>query len=180
VVSLVARLESGEALEVGLVGCDGIVGTPLLSGVPTTTYDATVLVPGSALRVGADLLRRELLANVSAYSVIERFAHLLLVRSMQLSVCNALHEIERRCIRWLLSVDDLIAGREIPLTHEELATTLGVRRPTVTLVLGSLQRAGLIRESRGRIVIEDRLRLEAASCECYRLMRDEQRRLLGY
>jgi CRP-like cAMP-binding protein len=180
VVSLVARLESGEALEVGLVGCDGIVGTPLLSGVPRTTYDATVLVPGSARRVSANALRRELLANVSVYSVIERFVHVLLVRSMQLSVCNALHEIERRCIRWLLTVDDLIAGREIPLTHEELATILGVRRPTVTLVLGSLQRAGLIREARGRIVIEDRSRLEAASCECYRLMRDEQRRLLGY
>jgi CRP-like cAMP-binding protein len=180
VVSLVSRLESGQALEVGLVGRDGIVGTPLLSGVPTTTYDATVLVPGSARRVSADVLRRELLANISAYGVIERFVHVLLVRSMQLSVCNALHEIEPRCVRWLLTVDDLTAGREIPLTHEELATILGVRRPTVTLVLGSLQRAGLIRESRGRIVIKDRSRLEGASCECYRLMRDEQRRLLGY
>jgi CRP-like cAMP-binding protein len=179
VISLVSRLESGQVLEVGLVGRDGIVGTPLLSGVQTTTYDATVLVPGSARRVSADVLRRELLASISAYSVIERFVHVLLVRSMQLSVCNALHEIERRCIRWLLTVDDLTAGREIALTHEELATILGVRRPTVTLVLGSLQRAGLIRESRGRIVIEDRSRLEAASCECYRLMRDEHRRLLG-
>jgi CRP-like cAMP-binding protein len=180
VVSLVARLESGEALEVGLVGCDGIVGIPLISGFPTTTYDAMVLVPGSARRVSADVLRRELLANVSAYSAIERFLHVLLVRSMQLSVCNALHEIERRCIRWLLTVDDLIAGHEIPVTHEELAAILGVRRPTVTLVLGSLQRAGLIRETRGRIAIEDRSRLEAASCECYRLMRKEQGRLLGY
>jgi CRP-like cAMP-binding protein len=180
VVSLVSRLESGEALEVGLVGCDGVVGTPLLSGIPTTTYEATVLVPGSARRLSAEVLRRECLANVSVYSAIERFVHVLLVRSMQLSVCNALHEIERRCIRWLLTVDDLIAGREIPLTHEELATILGVRRPTVTLVLGSLQRAGFIREPRGRIVIEDRSRLEAASCECYRVMRDEQRRLLGY
>jgi CRP-like cAMP-binding protein len=180
VVSLVSRLESGQTVEVGLVGCDGIVGTPLISGVPTTTYDATVLVPGSARRVSADVLRRQLHANISAYSVIERFVHVLLVRSMQLSVCNALHEIERRCIRWLLTVDDLSAGREIPLTHEELAAVLGVRRPTVTLVLGSLQRAGLIGESRGRIVIEDRSRLAAASCECYQLMRDEQRRLLGY
>jgi CRP-like cAMP-binding protein len=126
------------------------------------------------------VLRRELLANVSLNAAVERFVHVLLVRSMQLSVCNALHDIERRCIRWLLTVDDLTAGREIPQTHEGLATILGVRRPTITLVLGALQRAGLIRESRGRIVIEDRSRLEAASCECYRLMRDEQRRLLGY
>jgi len=90
VVSLVARLELGEALEVGLVGCDGIVGTPLISGIQTTTYDATVLVPGSARRLNADVLRRELLANVSLYSAIERFVHVLLVRSMQLSLCNAL------------------------------------------------------------------------------------------
>jgi hypothetical protein len=90
VVSLVSRLESGEALEVGMVGWDGVIGPPLLSGVPTTTYDAIVLVPGSVRRVSADVLRRELHANISAYSVIERFAHVLLVRSMQLSVCNAL------------------------------------------------------------------------------------------
>jgi CRP-like cAMP-binding protein len=83
-------------------------------------------------------------------------------------------------MRWLLTVDDLVGNTEIPLTHEELATMLGVRRPTVTLVLGKLQRAGLIRERRGRIVIEDRAGLEAATCECYRLMRDEQRRMLGY
>ncbi|HEY5618497.1 MAG TPA: helix-turn-helix domain-containing protein [Vicinamibacterales bacterium] len=89
-------------------------------------------------------------------------------------------EIGRRCIRWLVTVDDLIADGEIPLTHEGLATMLGVRRPTVTLVMGSLQRAGLIQERRGRILIRDRSRLEAASCECYRVMRDEQVRVLSY
>jgi CRP-like cAMP-binding protein len=144
------------------------------------TCDGIVLLPGSARRIGADVLRRELFANESLYAAIGRFVHVLLVRSMQISVCNAFHDIERRCIRWLLTVHDLIADSEIPLTHEEVATTLGVRRPTVTLVLGSLQRAGLIRERRGRIVIGDRSRLEAASCECYRMMRDEQKRLLGY
>jgi CRP-like cAMP-binding protein len=180
VVSLVSRLESGQALEVGMVGCDGIVGTAFLPGVATTTYDAIVLIPGSARRLSADVLRRELLANISLHTAIERFVHVLLLRSLQLSVCNAFHEIEGRCMRWLLTVDDLVGDTEILVTHEELATMLGVRRPTVTLVLGSLQRAGLIRERRGRIVIKDRSRLEAATCECYRLMRDEQRRLLGY
>jgi CRP-like cAMP-binding protein len=180
VVSLVCRLESGEALEVGLVGWDGIVGTAFFSGVATTTYDALVLIPGSACRLSVDVLRRELFGDVSAYATIERFVHVLLVRSMQLAVCNAFHEIEGRCMRWLLTVDDLVGNTEIPVTHEGLATILGVRRPTVTLVLGSLQRAGLIRERRGGIVIKDRSRLEAASCQCYRVMRDELRRLLGY
>jgi CRP-like cAMP-binding protein len=180
VVSLVSRLESGQALEVGLVGWDGIVGTAVLPGAATTTYDAIVLIPGSARRLNADVLRRELLSTVSLFSAIEGFVHLLLVRSMQLAVCNAFHEIERRCVRWLLMVDDLVADADIPLTHEGLATMLGVRRPTVTLVLGSLQKAGLIHERRGRIVIEDRSRLEAASCECSRIMRAERQRLLGY
>jgi CRP-like cAMP-binding protein len=180
VVSLVSRLESGQALEVGMVGWDGIVGTPVLAGVPTTTYDAIVLVPGSARRLSVHVLRRELSGDVAVYAAIQRFVHVLLVQSMQLSVCNAFHEIERRCMRWLLTVDDLVGNTEIPVTHEGLAMMLGVRRPTVTLVLGALQRAGLIRERRGRIVIEDRSRLEAASCECYRVMRDERRRLLGY
>ena len=180
IVSLVSRLESGEALEVGLVGWDGIVGTALLPGIATTTYDATVLIPGSARRLSVDVLRRELFGDVSVYAAIERFVHVLLVRSMQMSVCNAFHQIEGRCMRWLLTVDDLVGNTEIPLTHEGLATMLGVRRPTVTLVLGKLQRAGLIRERRGRITIKDRSRLEAATCECYRLMRDEQQRLLGY
>jgi CRP-like cAMP-binding protein len=180
IVSLVSRLESGEALEVGLVGWDGIVGTALLPGIATQTYDAIVLMPGSARRLSVDVLRRELSGDVSVYATVERWVHVLLVRSMQLSVCNAFHRIEGRCMRWLLTVDDLVGNTEIPLTHEELATMLGVRRPTVTLVLGKLQRAGLIRERRGRIVIEDRAGLEAATCECYRLMRDEQRRMLGY
>jgi CRP-like cAMP-binding protein len=180
IVSLVSRLESGEALEVGLVGWDGIVGTAVLPELATTTYDAIVLIPGSARRLSIDVLRRELVADVSVHLAIERFVHVLLARSMQLSVCNAFHPIEGRCMRWLLTVDDLVGNTEIPLTHEGLATMLGVRRPTVTLVLGSLQRARLIGEHRGRIVIKDRQGLEAATCECYHLMRDEQRRLLGY
>ena len=180
VVSLVSRLESGQALEVGLVGRDGVVGAALFPGITTMTCDGIVLILGSARRINADVLRRELLANESLHSAIGRFVQVLLVRSMQMSVCNAFHEIERRCVRWLLTVNDLIAEGEIPLTHEGLATMLGVRRPTVTLVLGSLQRAGLIHERRGRILIGDRSRLEAASCECYRVMRDEQQRLLGY
>ena len=156
------------------------MGTALLPGIATTTYDATVLIPGSARRLSVDVLRRELFGDVSVYAAIERFVHVLLARSMQMSVCNAFHQIEGRCMRWLLTVDDLVGNTEIPLTHEGLATMLGVRRPTVTLVLGKLQRAGLIRERRGCITIKDRSRLEAATCECYRLMRDEQQRLLGY
>ena len=97
-----------------------------------------------------------------------------------MSACNMFHSVEQRCVRWLLTVSDLINNGDIPLTHELMATMLGVHRPTVTVVLRSLHRAGLVNEKRGLILIRDRRLLEKACCECYRVMRDEQRRLLGY
>jgi CRP-like cAMP-binding protein len=180
VVSFVSRLETGEALEVGLVGRDGLAGTAVFPGITTMSCDGIVQIPGIAQRMSADVLRQELLANESLYSTIGRFAQLLLVRSMQMSVCNMFHSVEQRCIRWLLTVNDLIPDDAVPVTHELLATMLGVHRPTVTLVLRSLYRAGFVDEGRGRVVIRDRRRLEIRCCECYRVMRAEQLRLLGY
>jgi CRP-like cAMP-binding protein len=180
VVSFVSQLESGQTLEVGLVGCDGLAGTSVFPGISTMSCDGVVQIPGVALRVNADVLRRELVDNESLYSTLGRYAQVLLVRSMQMSVCNMFHSVEQRCVRWLLSVSDLIAADDIPLTHEFIASMLGVHRPTVTLVLGSLHRAGLVDETRGHVRLRDRRRLEAACCECYGVMRQEQRRLLGY
>jgi CRP-like cAMP-binding protein len=179
VVSLVSTLESGDSLEVGLVGCDGLAGSAVFPGITTMSCDGLIQIPGRARRMGADVLRREVLADERLYSLLGRFAQVLLVRSMQMSVCNVFHTVEQRCIRWLLTVNDLINDRDIPLTHDLMATMLGVHRPTVTLVLRSLHRTGLVSERRGLILIRDRRRLEQACCECYRVMRDEQRRLLG-
>jgi CRP-like cAMP-binding protein len=180
VISFVSTLESGDSLEVGLVGRDGLAGTAVFPGVTTMSCDGVVQVPGVAQRISADILRREVLADETLYSTLGRFAQALLVRSMQMSACNMSHPVEQRCIRWLLTVSDLVTNGEVPLTHDLMATMLGVHRPTVTVVLRSLHRAGLVTESRGLIAIEDRPRLEKACCECYRVMRDEQRRLLGF
>jgi CRP-like cAMP-binding protein len=180
VVSLVSTLESGDSLEVGLVGRDGLAGTSVFPGIFTMSCDGIVQIPGMAQRISADVLRAEVRANEALYSTLGRFAQVLLVRSMQMSVCNMFHSVEQRCIRWLLTVSDMIANSDIPLTHDLMATLLGVHRPTVTLVLRSLHKAGLVSESRGHIVIRDRRRLEQCSCECYRSMRNEQHRLLGY
>jgi CRP-like cAMP-binding protein len=180
VVSLVSTLESGDSLEVGIVGRDGLAGTSVFPGIFTMSCDGIVQFPGVAHRISTDVLRAEVLANEVLYSTLGRFAQVLLVRSMQVSVCNMFHPVEQRCIRWLLTVSDLIANGDLPLTHDLMATMLGVHRPTVTLVLRSLDKAGLVSESRGRIVIRDRRRLERSCCECYRSMRNEQHRLLGY
>jgi CRP-like cAMP-binding protein len=180
VISFVAHLESGDALEVGLVGRDGLAGTSVFPGISTMSCDGMVQVPGWAYRMGADELRRQLLTNQSLYSAIGRYAQVLLVRSMQMSVCNTFHSVEQRCVRWLLMVNDLLCHDDIPLTHDLIATMLGVHRPTVTLVLRSLHKSGLIGESRGHVRLRDRSGLEAACCECYGVMSDEQRRLLSY
>lgn len=180
VISLVSTLESGESLEVGLVGRDGLAGTAGFPGLTSMSCDGVVQIPGQAQRISVDVLRREVMSDETLSSMLGRFAQVLLVRSMQMSVCNVFHSVEQRCIRWLLTVSDLIDNGDIPLTHELMAARLGVHRPTVTLVLRSLHGAGLVSEGRGRIVIRDRGELVAACCECYRLMRAEQQRLLGF
>jgi CRP-like cAMP-binding protein len=180
VVSFVSTLESGDSLEVGLVGRDGLAGSAVFPGITMMSCDGVVQIPGVAHRISADVLRREVLSNETLYSTLGRFGQVLLVRSMQMSACNMFHTVEQRCTRWLLTVSDLINNGDVPLTHDLMATMLGVHRPTVTLVLRSLHRAGLVNEARGRILICDRRRLEAVCCECYGVMRDEQKRLLGY
>jgi CRP-like cAMP-binding protein len=179
-ISFVAGVESGHTLEVGLVGRDGFAGIAVFPWAATMACDGMVQIAGSADRLSVDVLRQEMQQSEALLMALGRYSQALHVRCMQMSVCNMFHSVEQRCVRWLLSVQDLIGDPAIPLTHDLIATMLGVRRPTVTLVLRALHQAALIDEQRGRIVIRDRARLEAASCECYRVMREEQRRLLGY
>jgi CRP-like cAMP-binding protein len=180
VISLVSTLESGDSLEVGLVGRDGFTPPAVFPGITMMPCDGVVLVPGLACRVDAEVLRQEVVTDEVLYATLGRFAQLLLVRSMQRSVCNIFHSVEQRCIRWLLTIDDLIDDGVIPVTHDRMAALLGVHRPTVTHVLQSLHKAGLVQETRGRLAIQDRVRLQRACCECYKVLRREQRRLLGY
>lgn len=178
VVSLVSSLASGESLEVGLVGRDGVAGT-ISPGITTMPCDGIVQIPGVAQCISIDVFYRESLADARLHAILGSWVQLQIARTMQLSVCNMFHSVEQRCVRWLLTVSDLLDNGCIPLTHELLATMLGVHRPTVTQVLRSLHNARLVDESRGRIEVRDRGRLEKTCCECYRVLRDEQRRVIG-
>jgi CRP-like cAMP-binding protein len=180
VVSLVGALDAGETLDVGLTGRDGIAGPVGLPNVDWMPCDGIVQIRGVAHRLSAAMFRQALRGSEPLAVVVGRYAHLLLGRSMQMHLCDTFHPVEQRLTRWLLTLSDLLANAEIPLTHELLATMLGVRRPTVTLAVGSLQRAGLIDEKRGRLTIRDRERLETACCDCYRLMCEQQVKVLGY
>ena len=180
VIALLTRLNGGETLEVGLVGKDGMVGVALLPGVNMMPCDAVVQVGGTALRMDSDVLKQAVKQPGLLHELLGRYAYSLFAQGVQTAACNAFHSVKERCARWLLMTHDLVEGDEFPITQNLLATMLGVRRPSITLVARALRRARLIDYRHGRMKIRDRRGIEAASCECYRLVREEQHRLLGY
>ena len=128
--------------------------------------------------MSVEAFRQELNRRGAFYKVIARYsqAHLALV--MQSIGCNALHLVEERCARWLLMTQDRVGRNEFQLTHESLSMILGVRRPTITLVLGTLHKAGIVDIGSKKITVLDRERLQKLSCECYRVVKDTFTRLL--
>ena len=164
-VSLLLELPDGTATEVGLVGREGIVGLPALLGEPVSPFRAVVRVPGQAQRISVAELR--LLADRSANlrDLIRRQALAALLQAATNAACHAAHPLDRRAARWLLAAADRV-GPGFPLTQEELAVSLGARRPTVNGVLSAFRDAGLIRQSRGQVAVADPAGLEARSCAC--------------
>jgi CRP-like cAMP-binding protein len=179
VVSLLTTMEDGGAVEVATVGNEGIVGVPVfLGGHGMSARDLyQVQVPGQARTMDSETFlkasRREPLRGL-----VERYAQALFTQVSQQVACNALHSVTERCSRWMLLTADRVGQNEFPLTQEFLAQMLGVRRASVTVAAGTLQHAGFIRYSRGRVTIVDREGLEDAACECYRIIRTEFDRLL--
>jgi CRP-like cAMP-binding protein len=167
--SIVAVLEDGGMVEVATVGREGMVGTSATSETNAPT-SATMVQgeTGVCYRMSAEAFRREMDRRGPFYDVMTRFSEALIGVVMQSTACNAVHTVEQRLARWLLMAQDRMEAEEFPLTQEFAAMMLGATRPTVTVVAGTLQRAGLITYHRGRVTIRDRKKLEAASCECYR------------
>jgi CRP-like cAMP-binding protein len=178
-VSLIASLGEGVAVEVALIGPEGMVGTPALLGSETASNEAFVQLSGKALRISTHHLLDEVERSRSLRRRLLRYTQALSFQIAQSAACNARHVVEERCARWLLAAHDRSDGDEMGLTHEFLSIMLGVRRAGVTVAAGALQRAGLIRYRPGRVTIMDREGLEAASCECYRLTTEEYARLLA-
>jgi CRP-like cAMP-binding protein len=177
--SLVNTMANGQAAEVGTIGNEGLVGLPIVFGddrAPTSVY---VQVPGAGLRMKAALFKKELARSASMRSVMLRYAHAFFNQVAQSAACNHFHSIDRRCCRWLLMTHDRMRSDEFLLTQEFLAMMLGVQRTGVTVAASALQRAGLIRYSRGNVTIIDRRGLLRRSCECYGTSKKEFDRLLG-
>jgi CRP-like cAMP-binding protein len=179
VCSITNAMEDGGVVEVAAVGREGLVGVGAVFGNLVGAGEAFVQVAGEPVGVmSIDAFRREMERKGVFHDVVTRYSQAFVSLLMQSVACNGLHSAEERCCRWLLMTHDRIGEDEFALTHEFLAIMLGVRRPTVTLVMADLARAGIVSHVRGRIRIVDRSNLEAASCECYRNVRAVFDRLL--
>jgi CRP-like cAMP-binding protein len=179
VCSLTTVMLDGALVEVGTIGNEGLVGMSVYFGGQPTDLETVVQVEGagaSVMRAGTFVAEME--RRGPLYQLVRRYSQALLALMTRSVACNALHDVDARCARWLLMTHDRVTGDAFSLTHEYLASMLGVRRPTVTLVLRKLQQKGLIRAARGRITVARRRGLEALSCECYGVVRTHFDRLV--
>ena len=177
-LSVVVVLENGGTSEVSVIGNEGMSGVPAFLGADRSRTEVFCQMPCEARRMTAAAFREEVGGSGPFRDLVQRYAHALFNLISQSTACNHHHSIESRCARWLLMSQDRAEADEFPLTQEFLAMMLGVHRPSVTVVAGALQRAGLIRYTRGRVTVLDRKGLEAAACECYRAVRAELDRLV--
>ena len=167
--SMLTVLEDGGMVEIATIGREGMVGvSAVLDGMPVTSAAMVQGETDTCYRMTVDAFRREVDRHGAFHELMVHFAQALFGFVAQSTACNAVHSVEQRLARWLLMARDRMGSDEFPLTQEFVAMMLGATRPTVTVVAGTLQKAGLITYHRGHVTIVDRERLEAASCECYR------------
>jgi CRP-like cAMP-binding protein len=178
IISLVSEMREG-TVEVGTVGCEGMTGIPIVLAADTMPSRAFVQVPGEALRMTAEDLVRGMEEVPAFRRLVYRHVLALFDQTAQHAACNRLHALEERCARWLLMTHDRVEGDVLLLKQQFLAEMLGVHRPAVTLAAGALQKAGIIRYSRGKVTVLDRTALENASCECYSIVTRRMEELLA-
>ena len=179
--SLLVDLDDGASIEAGVVGKEGFAGSAALMGFEEASpFTSMIQMPGIGVRIVSGILRDEMLRRPALLQQVLRFTQVLTAQISHTAACNAHHELPERLARWLLMAHDRAESDTLPLTQEFLSIMLAVRRPGVTVAARSLQAIGAIEYQRGRIVVLDRALLEEASCECYGIVREHYRRVLGW
>lgn len=178
VVSLMTLMRNGAAIESATIGREGALGLMAAAAPRQSLSRAIIQVGGRASRISAAHLHQAWTRSAQLRALVDRHTDALYGHAIQSVACNALHSVEARFCRWLLSCHDRIDNNTVSLTQEFLADMLGVQRTTVTAVAGALQAKGLIRYRRGVVDILDRAGLEAMACECYGAVRRTYERLL--
>ncbi len=177
--SLTKIMADGKVAEIATIGNEGVIGASVFFGDDRSFGETIVQVAeGEGFRMPVAAFVSEMARRGAFYNRVIRYSQALMSQVMQTTVCNGLHSVEQRCCRWLLMTDDRVRQDAWRLTHEFLSIMLGVRRPTVTLIMGDLMKAGLLESHRGTIHITDRPGLEAASCECYATVKATFARLM--
>src|SRR5262252_7178371 len=169
-VSLVVATREGKTVEVGVVGHEGMVGTPAVVGLNRSPHRAIVQIAGQGYRMKVDAMRSVLSSTPELQMMANRHAVIQGMQAAQTAACNRLHGIEQRLGRWLLIMQDRVEDGSLLITHDFLAAMLGTDRPSVSLAAGMLQRKGIIEYTRGAVHVENRKKLEESACECYAIM----------
>jgi CRP-like cAMP-binding protein len=177
-LSLVSITETGSSMEVAMVGNEGGVGLPVILS-DHMPYEVTVQFTTKAFKIRAKTLREEFDKGQALHELVLRYLSVLIAQISQGSICNRFHCREQALRRWLLTVQDRVNSNSLDLTQEIISNALGIPRTAVTKAAATMQRDGLIRYHRGKIIILDRAKLEADSCECYRIIRDQLRHFLN-
>jgi CRP-like cAMP-binding protein len=172
-VSLISHTASGESVEVGIVGFEGIAGISSILGVDKSPHEAMVQIPDGGVRLPVRVLREEFKRAGALHDRLLRYTQGLLLHTSQVAVCNRLHTLAERLARWLLMSYDRCACEDLPFTQEFLSLMLGVRRAGVTEAAVILQTEGYIKYKRGHIQIIDREGLGQFTCDCYDIVKEE-------
>ena len=178
IISVVAHGSHNKVLEVGIIGCEGMTGLAIVMGSDRSPHRTYVQVRGEGQQMAADDLREAMLESPSLRDIMLRFAQSFMIQATHTALSNGSAKLEERLARWLLMADDRIDGDELPLVHEFLALMLGVRRPGVTIAIHSLERIGVIENSRGVIKVSDRKGLEEIANASYGVPEAEYKRLM--
>jgi CRP-like cAMP-binding protein len=179
IASVLNRMSDGGIVEVGTIGREGMVGLAVLLDAEATPSHTIGQVAGTARRLAASTFSDGARERPQFQRLLHRYAHAYLTQVSQTAACNRLHDVERRCARWLLMTHDRVGeAPEFEMTHEFLSFMLGVRRAGVSDAMGGLQDAGIVSYRRGKVRVLDRAGLEASACECYGIVRRHFDRLL--
>lgn len=171
-LSLLLTTENGATMEVAMIGYEGVAGLPVILRNRMMPYEVKVQFTTHALKIRAETLQEEFDKGQTLHEGVLRYLNVLIAQISQSSICNRFHTLDEMLSRWLLIVQDRVNSDLLNLTQDAISQALGVPRTAVTRAAGVLQKTGLIRYSRGRILILDRAGLETKSCECYRIIRE--------
>jgi CRP-like cAMP-binding protein len=178
-ISLLKRMEDGRCVEIGAVGTEGLAGIRSLYGIERALWDSIVQIGGDAFRIDQEWLQGELTRNKELRELLKRCHFLSVSQLAQTAACNRLHPLRQRCCSWLLFAHDSARSDSFKFTHEFLGMMLGVQRVRVTIMVKNLQKDGIIRYTRAKMIIANRSALESSACECYRTIRKQSDQLLG-